>query len=112
MGTRIDRDADYMSRPGCLNSLAGLISTLINVFTNQNGNWSVTAKVTIIVTGTCAVATAVLFGIYNNIILSRVKSKHTKEMDAENRVGGEEEGLKEKLERKVMEPALEPGSVV
>lgn len=102
-----------LDRPGCLNSLAGLISTLINVFGNQDGNWSVTAKVTVIVTGACAIATAVLFGFYNNIILKRVKSKHTKEMDAEGRVGGgEEEGLKEKLERKANEPALEPGSVV
>ena len=95
-----------------MNSLAGLISTLINVYENQGGRWSVTAKVTVIVTGACAVATAILFGFYNFIILSRVKSKHSKEMDAEMRVGGEEEGVMEKLERKAKEPALEPGSVV
>lgn len=33
--------------PGCLNSFAGLISTLINVYSQQDGVWSVTAFVTV-----------------------------------------------------------------
>lgn len=33
--------------PGCLNSFAGLISTLINVYSQQDGSWSVTAWVTV-----------------------------------------------------------------
>jgi hypothetical protein len=94
--------------PGCLNSLAGLISTLINVYSQQGGAWSVTAKVTAIVTGSVMVITGSLFAIYNFGILARVKKRHGREMEAEY----QGEGLVEKIDRKVHEPALEPGSVV
>jgi hypothetical protein len=94
--------------PGCLNSLAGLISTLINVYSQQSGAWSITARVTAIVTGSVMVITGCLFAIYNFGILGRVKRRHGREMD----VGFGREGLVEKIDRKVREPALEPGSVV
>jgi hypothetical protein len=96
--------------PGCLNSLAGLISTLINVYTQQNGKWSVTAEVTAIATGSCMVILAVLFLIYNLWVLERVKRSHGREM-ASSQIPDDETVL-EKVERKAMEPALEPGSVV
>jgi len=95
--------------PGCLNSLAGLISALINVYTQQNGNWSITAEVTAIVTGACMVVTAVLFLVYNMWVLERVKKSHMREMENGNST---DEGMVDKIERKAMEPALEPGSVV
>jgi len=95
--------------PGVLNSLAGLINTLINVYTQQSGRWNITAEVTAIVTGTIMVITAILFLIYNMWVLQRVKRSHTREM--ETAMHGEE-GLIEKVERKYHEPALEPGSVV
>ncbi|MCJ1384488.1 hypothetical protein MMC17_007605 [Xylographa soralifera] len=69
--------------PGLLNSLAGLISTLVNIYSAQNGDFSVTAKVTVIATGVCSAITALLFLLYNNWALSRVKERHQKEMDAE-----------------------------
>lgn len=94
--------------PGCLNSLAGLIGTLINVYSQQDGAWSVTAKITAAVSGAAMVVTGCLFGLYNFWLLERVKSRHGKEM----RDGGYHEGLKEKMGRKVHEPGLEPGSVV
>jgi len=97
--------------PGCLNSLAGLISTLINVYSQQDGNWSITAEVTAIVTGACMVVTAVLFLIYNMWVLERVRRSHGREMQRAE-TEGEPEGLLEKVERKAHEPALEPGSVV
>lgn len=97
--------------PGCLNSLAGLISTLINVYTQQDGAWSVTARITAIVTGASMVVTGCLFGLYNFWILRRVKKVHGREMRA-SEGSGEEEGVLEKVNRKVHEPALEPGSVV
>ena len=97
--------------PGCLNSFAGLISTLINVYTQQGGAWSVTARVTAIATGASMVVTGVLFGVYNFWVLEKVKRRHGREM--ERSAGGEEpEGLVEKIGRKAHEPALEPGSVV
>lgn len=94
--------------PGCLNSLAGLISTLVNVYSQQHGIWSTQAWVTLGVTGGSAVITGLLFAIYNFFVLKRVKDVHGKEMIRQR----ENEGLVEKLGRKAHEPALQPGSVV
>lgn len=52
----------------------------MNIYTAQNGEFSVTAKVTIIATGICAAATALLFLLYNNWALSRVKKEHDREV--------------------------------
>jgi hypothetical protein len=99
--------------PGCLNSLAGLISTLTNVYSQQGGMWSITARVTAIVSGAVMVITGALFVIYNFWVLGKVKKMHGREMERGGVGGGYEgEGLKEKIERKAHEPALEPGSVV
>lgn len=97
--------------PGALNSFAGLISSLINVYSQQDGHWSTTAWITAAVTGGVMLITSVLFGLYNFWLLEKVRRKHSREMGiiAEGEV---EEGLKEKVERKAKEPALEPGSVV
>jgi hypothetical protein len=95
--------------PGCLNSLAGLISTLTNVYSQQGGMWSITARVTAIVSGTIMVITGCLFVIYNFWVLARVKKRHGREMQLG---GGDGENLKEKMGRKARAPALEPGSVV
>ena len=67
------------SRVLTLNALAGLISTLINVYSQQGGHYSITAKVTVIVTGSCTVLMALLFLIYNNWILEDVKRVHHRE---------------------------------
>lgn len=96
--------------PGFLNSFAGLISTLVNVFSQQDSKWSVTAWVTATVTGGCMVITGILFALYNFWILDKVKKSHRGEMLASQ--GHDEEGLVEKIHRKVDEPGLEPGSVV
>lgn len=98
--------------PGCLNSFAGLISTLINVYSQQKGHWSTTAWITAAVTGGVMAITGVLFGLYNFWLLEKVRRKHVREMDTIGEDGDVEEGLKEKMERKAKEPALEPGSVV
>lgn len=75
--------------------------------------WSITAQVTAIVSGAIMVITGVLFVIYNFWVLGRVKKMHGREMERAGMGGGYEgEGLKEKIERKAKEPALEPGSVV
>lgn len=100
----------YLNRPGCLNSFAGLISTLINVYSQQNGTWSVTARVTAVVTGACTVITGLLFALYNFWALGRVRRSHGREM--ESIAAHEGETFTEKVERRAMEPGLEPGSVV
>ncbi|KAK1247023.1 hypothetical protein MKX08_000825 [Trichoderma sp. CBMAI-0020] len=38
-------------KPGMTNSLAGLVSTLIGVYSQQHGTWSITAKITAMVEG-------------------------------------------------------------
>jgi hypothetical protein len=81
--------------PGCLNSLAGFISTLISVYSQQNGNWSITARVTEIVIGSCMVVTGCLFGVYNWVMLRSVKKEHERQMGTE----GETETLGEKMNK-------------
>lgn len=84
--------------PGCLNSLAGLIATFVNVYSQQNGKWSVTAWITATVTGGCMLITGCLFALYNFWILEKVKKKHG--IDMERATGGHDgEGLAEKIER-------------
>jgi hypothetical protein len=53
-----------MNRPGLLNSLTGFTSTLINIYTAQEGSWSATAIITVTVTGTCTVGLFVIYLVY------------------------------------------------
>ncbi|EXJ90315.1 hypothetical protein A1O1_03414 [Capronia coronata CBS 617.96] len=66
--------------PVTLNSVAGLITTLVNVYTAQKGIWSVTAKITAIVTGACVGAAGFFFAIYNFWALRRVREAHERDM--------------------------------
>lgn len=65
--------------PGLLNSIAGLISTLINVYTARHGHFSLTATVTTVVTGVCTAVFTGLFFLYNNYILEKVRKGHHEE---------------------------------
>ncbi len=76
---------------------------------NRGGDWSISARVTAIVTGSVMAVTGFLFAIYNFWILAKVKVRHGREWGHQNETG---EGLKEKIGRVAMAPALEPGSVV
>ncbi|KAG6828792.1 hypothetical protein H0H92_006731 [Tricholoma furcatifolium] len=69
--------------PGLLNSLAGLISTITNVFGVQHGEFGTTSKVTLIVTA----------------VSTRVKKKHDQEVGAEA-AGRHGEGVTEKVQKK------------
>lgn len=94
--------------PGTMNGLAGLIATIVTVYTQQNGAWSIAAKVSAIVEGCSMVICGGLFVVINNLLLARIKRKHGREVQqAQN-----DEGFLEKADRKLHEPALEPGSVV
>ncbi|MAD82563.1 MAG: hypothetical protein CL912_06335 [Deltaproteobacteria bacterium] len=59
-----------------LNSLAGLITTIVNVFTARNKYWSRTAIITATVMGTCASIFMVSFFIYNFWMLEDVRKEH------------------------------------
>ena len=74
----------WCNRVGLLNSIAGLISTLINVYSQQGGRFSITAKVTVAATASCTVITAILYFLYNFWILQGVRRKHQKELELES----------------------------
>lgn len=97
--------------PGCLNSFAGLISTLTNVYSQHGGNWSVTAWATAAVTGGVMVITGGLFALYNFWLLEAVKKRHELEMGQWNKGHGYEGGM-DKIGRKTHEPFEESGSMV
>lgn len=93
-----------------MNSVAGLITTLVNVYTAQEGVWSVTAKITAIVTGSCVGVAGFLFLCYNFWALRRVRNIHERELGLDSQ--HENETLVEKVKRKAQEPPLQSGSVV
>ncbi|KAG6000708.1 hypothetical protein E4U21_005097 [Claviceps maximensis] len=62
--------------PGVANCLAGLISTLVGVYSQQHGVWSVTAKVTAIVEGTCLAVAGALFLFFEQVLLRKVRDHH------------------------------------
>lgn len=94
--------------PGATNALAGFISTLVTVYSQKNGAWSVMATVTGVVEVVDLLVCGVLF-VLSTLLLKRIKWKHGKELD---RLGHGDEGFLEKAGRKVQEPAMEPQSVV
>jgi hypothetical protein len=93
-----------------MNSVAGIITTLVNIYTAQHGVWSITAKITAIVIGACMIVAGLLFALYNFCALRRVRKIHERELglDAEH----QHETLVEKVKRKAHEPPLQSGSVV
>lgn len=97
--------------PGATNSVAGLISTLVGVYTQQDGVWSIMAKVTAIVEGSCLVACGGLFLIFERYLLRKVRRSHGSHYDNDEEAHAGE-GFKEKIERKAKEPGMDPGSVV
>ncbi|KAF9004587.1 hypothetical protein BDQ17DRAFT_400427 [Cyathus striatus] len=97
--------------PGLLNSLAGVISTLANVFGVQHGEFSTTGKVTIIVTTITAGISGILTLFYSLWLLRRVKKEHDRVIGKE-RAGKHGEGLVEQMKRKANEKEpVKPGIV-
>lgn len=96
--------------PGALHGLAGEISTLVNVFGQQDGKFSTTALVTAIVTAACTVVCGVLVLFYSSWKLERVKRAHHRTLGAE--LEWEGEGTLEKAKKKGKELEPEPGATV
>ncbi|RDB26836.1 hypothetical protein Hypma_005368 [Hypsizygus marmoreus] len=96
--------------PGLLNSLAGLISTIANIYGVQHGEFSTTSKTTIIVTGVSTFICGVGTLFYSLWKIRRVKKRHDQEIGKE-RAGRHGEGFVEKMERKAKERQTEPGTI-
>lgn len=78
--------------PGLLNSFAGLISTLANIYGVQHGEYSTTGKVTIIVTGVSTFLCGVGTLYYSLWKIRRVKLKHDMQVGKE-KAGKHGEGV-------------------
>jgi hypothetical protein len=74
------------SSPSLLNAVVGIVNTLINVYTAKDGEWSVSATITIIMTSTCAGTSLVFFLVYNNWLLYQVKKDHKTKSNGGNNV--------------------------
>lgn len=59
------------------------------------GQYSISARATIIVTGALSVVTSALFLLYNSVMLTLIKRKHDKETKALERGEGAEQGVRE-----------------
>ncbi|KAG6911022.1 hypothetical protein DXG01_005438 [Tephrocybe rancida] len=92
----------HVPLPGLLNSLAGFISTIANIFGVQHGEFSKTGKVTIVVTGASTLICGVLTLYYSLWKIRRVKQRHDREVGME-RAGRHGEGIVEKMKRKAAE---------
>ncbi|KAK8149178.1 hypothetical protein MY1884_004548 [Beauveria asiatica] len=67
--------------PGFANCTAGLISTLIGVYTQQKGVWSISAKVTAIVEGCGVAICGTIWYVVDHFFLCKVKETHDKHYD-------------------------------
>lgn len=86
--------------PGLLNCLAGLLSTLANLFGAQSGQLSTPALTTLIVTASCTGALAIIVLFYQFWLLRRVQNEHQKTV-GKQKAGRHGEGvLKGMLESK------------
>ena len=83
-----------------MNSLAGFISTIANIFGAQHGQLSKTSKITIGVTASSTVVLGTLTAIYSLWVVRRVKSKHDSEV-GKQRAGKHGEGVVDLSKRKV-----------
>ncbi|KAJ5417420.1 uncharacterized protein N7487_000970 [Penicillium crustosum] len=73
---------DKMFIPTFLNSVAGLITTVINIYTARNGHWPIMAVLTASITATIALASLFLILVYQFGKLESIKREHIREINA------------------------------
>jgi len=69
-----------INRPGFLNSFAGVINTVVNVYTTQNKEWNLNSYVTIGVAGSLMLINGALFLIYDLCVLGRIRRSHRRQI--------------------------------
>ncbi|KAJ5531430.1 hypothetical protein N7527_004823 [Penicillium freii] len=67
--------------PAALNAAAGLLATLVNVYTSQSGHWSVMAIVTVVVTSLLLIVFSLLLAYYKFTKLRRVILEDEEELE-------------------------------
>ena len=95
-----------------LNGLAGVISTMTNVYSQQKGEWRTQAIVAITVEGSVLGCAALLFGLYNFWLLDRVKDEHEELTLASDEGGNNRKSFMQRVGDMRRKPSLAPGSVV
>ncbi|KAA8642350.1 hypothetical protein EYZ11_012327 [Aspergillus tanneri] len=68
--------------PVSLNTIAGLVTTLINVYTAKDGYWSIMALLTVIVSGFLAAVSLIFTLVYRFWKLRLIKEDHERESKA------------------------------
>ncbi|KAL4927718.1 uncharacterized protein BDV17DRAFT_299032 [Aspergillus undulatus] len=68
--------------PTLLNTAAGLLTTIINIYTAKDGYWSIMAVLTVVSSGTLAAASMVLTALYKFWKLRIVQEEHERETEA------------------------------
>jgi hypothetical protein len=76
--------ADFLYIPGILNSFTGLTTTVVNVYTAQGGNWSVTAWVNFGATALYWGATSALT-LMDNLLRKLIKTPGDIELAQQSR---------------------------
>ncbi|KAL1991417.1 hypothetical protein VTN49DRAFT_5409 [Thermomyces lanuginosus] len=69
---------NYLFRPTVLNAAAGFLTSLINIYTAKDGDWSIMAVLTVGTTAASALACLVLMTLFF-MKLERVKEEHEEE---------------------------------
>ncbi|KAL4960575.1 uncharacterized protein BDV14DRAFT_182293 [Aspergillus stella-maris] len=70
--------------PTFLNTAAGLLTTIINIYTAKDGYWSIMAVLTVVSSGTLAAAALVLTAFYKFWKLRAIQKEHDSETEAGN----------------------------
>ena len=63
----------YISSPTMLHSLMGLISTLLNVYGTQEGQWSITAIISVAIIGAWLISSTTAYVTYEYFLLPKLK---------------------------------------
>ena len=63
-----------------MNAAAGLATTLINIYTARDGDWSIMALITTIITGVTLVISFSLAMVFKFIKLKEVQEAHMREV--------------------------------
>ncbi|EXL39881.1 hypothetical protein FOCG_17548 [Fusarium oxysporum f. sp. radicis-lycopersici 26381] len=66
---------DRIFVPGLLNSVVALLMSVVNIYTAQNGEWSITAVVTVSIIGVWGTITALMLVVYELCFLRKLRQE-------------------------------------